>query len=411
MMTLIAAAFALFIAFFFPDHSLMNFQAFSTILLAGGILILLGTLLLDSFSLAPLTNLEQKLIPNVMNFVHGNFLTRFSHLILYLFAFLSILAYPFLNYIENSPYKQWFILGWIIFFGIALDLVRDTWLRFLKFLNPSYQVNQISHQALHAIQNDQHDLVRSHIDHLSEVALRSAEKSKISLGVQALQTFPAIMHAFFSSAKSISHPSQDLLEGKGRGGDESSYMVFYLLQRLEMIFDRALRDHLETICRQMIIIMGKIITYCAQYDLSLVSFPTHFLTKFGLKALQYQYDEIAVLTTSTLLEVSKAILTETDITYAELQEPFRSIINGLDAIAKATFKKRKETSIKTLVQPLLDLKALFQTQKMQAHRDTPAIIGDIDRITEEYAVLEQVLSTMPSISNLSDDTLQSENKL
>src|SRR5262249_32914221 len=160
-----------------------------------------------------------------------------------------------------------------------------------------------------AIQNEKDEILWSSIDSLAEMALRSVEKSKIALSNQVLQNFPPIIQTFFASSKSISRINLDKETEKETGRDEASYTVFYLLQKLELINDKALQNRLETVCRQMVMVMGKIIIASAKFDLSMVSFPTHFLTKFGLKAQQHHFDEVAVLTTSTLLEIAKTILT------------------------------------------------------------------------------------------------------
>jgi hypothetical protein len=127
----------------------------------------------------------------------------------------------------------------------------------------------------------------------------------------------------------------------------------------------------------------------------MVSFPTHFLTKFGLKAQQHHFDEVAVLTTSTLIEIAKTITHDMDLKYTELEDPFRSIINGLDALAKGTFKKDKHTDIKTLIQPFRDIKEFIKTDQMLQHPDEPMIEQELDRVIEEFHVLEQVLQGIP----------------
>lgn len=369
----------------------------SIIMLAGGTSVLLASIFLISIVLIPLEHLEQKLIPNLMGLVRRDKAIRLGRIYLFLFAFLSYICVAFVSRIKDVTYQDWFFLAWLVLFGISLDILRDSWRRLVNFLNPSHLVSQISHEAINAVQNDNDPLLWSNLDSLAEIGVLSVEKSKLALSTQTLQAFPPIIQAVLASSKSISHIYHDRADLQATGRDEASYAVFYLLQRLEVINDRALRDRLETVCRQMIMSLGKIIVNCARYDLSMVSFPTHFLTKFGLKAQQHHFDEVAVLTTSTLLEVAKTILTDIDITYAELQDPFQSIINGLDAIAKGTFKKRKDTSIKVLMQPLLDLKAMFQSEKMINHRDTPVIVAEINKVIDEFTVLEQVMQAMPTL--------------
>jgi hypothetical protein len=401
LITLCAILMSILLMFFAPLGIHLDETHLTVIMLTGGTALLLGTIFLYTFILIPLEHLEQKLIPNLMQLVRHDGTLHAGRVILFLFPLISYLCVALIPHIENIHYQHWFFFGWLIFFGIALDIFRDSWRRLVNFLNPSFLVSRISNQAEKAIQNDNRTFLLNDFDSLAEIALRAVEKSKLALSTQALQTFPPLLKIFFDSSKSIGHASRDLNTSQDiRGGDESSFLIFYLLQRLELIYDKALRDRQETVCRQMVMMMGKIIIHCAQFDLSMVSFPTHFLTKFGLKAQQHHFDEVTELTTSTLLEVAKTILTEIDITYAELEEPFQAIINGLTAIARGSFKKRKDTSIKVLVQPLVDLKALFQTEKMAQHRDTPAIVQKINNVLDEFAILEQVMQTIPTIPDM-----------
>jgi hypothetical protein len=400
-MTLCAILMSVLLMFLVPVGVDFDASYLTVIILVGSTAVLIGTILLYTLILMPLEYLEQQLMPNLMSLVRQDVPLRMGRILLFLFALISYLCVALVSRIQITIYQDWFFLAWLIFFGIALDIFRNSWQRLVNLLNPSFLVSCLSNQAEKAIQNDDQNFFLNALDSLAEIALRSVEKSKLALSSQTLQIFPSIIKTFFDSSKSIGHISRDINAPQGvRGGDESSFIIFYLLQRLELINDRALRERQETVCRQMIMILGKIIVRCAQFDLSMVNFPTHFLTKFGLKAQQHHFDEVAVLTTSTLLEVAKAIVTEVDITYAELQEPFQAIINGLAAIARGTFKKQKDTSIKVLVQPLIDLRGLFETEKMAQHRDTPTIVQEINRVLEEFTVLEQVMQAIPPIPEM-----------
>lgn len=401
LITLCAIAIAILMEMFTPTALTFHPLYLIALMLTGGTLIFLGTIFLNTLILSPLNQLEQKLIPNLMNLLRHNFPLRLGRFLLFLFPLLSFVCVAILLAVD-VPYQKWLFLGWIVAFGLSLDVLRDTWLRLVNFLNPIYLVEHFSQEAKTAIQNDKDQTLWQSLDGLAEICLRAVEKSKLALSTQALQTFPPIIHAFFASSKSIAHLNVDQTVEKETGRDEASYTIFYLLQRLELINDKALHNRLETICRQMIMTMGKLIVYGAKYDLSMVSFPTHFLTKFGLKAQQHHFDEVAVLTTSTLLEISKTIIQDIDLAYADLQEPFRAIINGLAAIARNTFKKDKQTNIKVLTQPLIDLKKFFETEKMAKHRDTPVIIQEINGVLEEFQVLEQMMHSIPTISDLTE---------
>lgn len=398
--TICAILVSLSMIFFFPP---IHFDTIylTLVMLVGGTSVFFTTLFLNTFILMPFEYLEQKLIPNLTEIVRRDAPLNLGRLYLFLFILITFLCVAFISRIQDASYQDWFFLAWLVCFAISLDVLRDSWKRLLNLLNPSFLVSHIASQAEKAIQNENRNALLNDLDSLAEIGVRSVERSKIALSTQTLQAFPPLLKTFFDSTKSIGHISRDIKQQQNiRGGDTSSFLIFYLLQRFELINDKALRDRQETVCRQMVMSMGRMIVHCAQFDLSMVSFPTHFLTKFGLKAQQHYFDEVAVLTTSTLLEIAKTILTEIDITYAELDDAFRAIVNGLAALARGTFKRHKETSNKVLVQPLVDLKALFQTEKMAHHRDTPAIVQQIDNVLDEFSMLEQVMQAIPPIPGM-----------
>lgn len=402
LVTLFSAVCAALFFFYTEKYSVdVEGNLIATLIAIGGGLILFLTAFFNIAILNPLERIEQKLVPNLLETFRRNTPLQIERSLLFIFPVASLFLAA-LILIPSIPHKIWFFLGWIILFGLAIDLLRLSWKKAVNFLNPTYLVKQLEHDALHAIRSENDDLLWSSIDSIAEVCLRSIENSRIALSTQALQTYPPIYKTFFESSKSISRVNRDAKVEKETGLDEASYTVYYLLQRLELINDRALQNRLETVIRQLITTLGKIIIYAAEYDVSMVSFPTHFLTKFGLKAQQHHFDEVAVLATGTLTEIAKTILTEIDVTYAELQEPFRALISGLDALAKGTFTKRKDTSINILTEPFLQIKTLLQTEKMAQQRDTPVILNEVNRVLDEWETLNKVMKGIPPIPELTD---------
>lgn len=379
------------------DLELAGFMVF------GGSLILFLTILLNTLALTTLSRLEQELVPNLMDVFRRHVWLRTSQTLLFVTVFISFLLATTLISIDVS-HRIWLMWAWIIIFGISLDLLRYNWSSIVNLLNPHNLVKEFEHSAINAIQVGKDEQLWQSIDSLADVAFSAVEKYKLALSSQALKTFPPIMHSFYASSKSISRANVDVEVEKQTGQDEASYTLFYLLQRLELINDKALRNRLETICREMIMALGKIIVYGAELDLSLVSFPTHFLVKFGLKAQQHHFNEVAELTTSTLTEISKSIVNNVNLTYAELVDSFHSIINGLVSLAKGEFQQNKFANIKVLTQPLVDLKELMNNPKIANHRDAPAIRLEIDRALSEFQMLEQVMRALPPIPEMMESS-------
>ncbi len=399
LITLLSFISVLLINFYFITNSLdFNVLFLATIMVVSGTVILLLLPIIGVLALAPLQRLEHTLIPRLMEFFRKDKFFRVSHFFLFLFPFLSYLFAVALLLVVN-PYKVMLFSFWILALGSMLDLLRYEIKRLSNFLNPFHLIGMLKRQARKAVQDEQDDILWGSLDTLSEVTLRAIERDQLAVSIDALNTFPPIMHTFFSSSKSISRTNQDEAIEKKTSRDEASYTVFYLLQRLQSISHKAIDRNLETICSQIVLVLGKIIVYGAQLDLSMVSFPTHFLGQFALKAQQHQLDEVVNMTISTLLEISKTIVTDIDITYAELQDPFWTIIHNLDDMAKAAFKKDKNINIQLLTQPLRDLKKLFQSEKIAKHQDTPIIIQNIDSVLAEFDALEQVMRTLPPLSS------------
>jgi|GEM_PF-1367647 len=383
---------------FYPNFLPLNsmFIEIAAFMFLGTSLILVLTFFLNIQVLQPLVRLEQKSIPNLMSLLHDNFWLHTYRNILLVIVFVAY--FLSLAFLSNEPHRLWIFGLWWVLFGLGLDLLKMNWVGLVNLLTPSHLVKEFEIAAKHAIQDGQDNKLWQTLDSLSEMALSGVHDNKISLSTQAINAFPPIMHTFYNSSKSISRLTQDQEVEIQTGQDEASYTLFYLLQRLELINDRALKNRLESVCRHMVMALGRIILYGAKLDLSLLTFPMHFLVKFGLKAQQHHFNEVSELTVSTILEIAKAVINEVELKYAELVEPFQAMIKGLETLAKGEFKQNKFTHIKPLIQPLLDFKALLDNPKIIEHRDAPAIRIDIDRTLAEFEVLEQVMQTLPTIS-------------
>lgn len=388
---------ALFLFYPFPQPLQVEIPFISQMMVVAGSIVLLILPFLYCIPLSSLLRLEQQLIPRLMAVFRRDRLTKMAFLLLFLFPFVSYLLAATLNLFQGMSGILFAI--WMISFGLTLDLIRYTLRRLTNFLNPFYVTDTFKQEATKAIQDNEDTLLWSSIDNLTEVALRAIQDNRLALATQTLSEFPPIFHAFFASAKSISHTqsTEEKAIKQATGLDEASFTLLFFLQKLELINDHALAKRLESISRHAIVGLGKIIIYAAKLDLSLVSFPTYILGNMAVKAQQNNFGEVAALATSTLYEVAQTIINEVDLTYAELQEPFFAIANNLATIAQATFKKDKNINIAILIQPIKDLKALFQSEKMASHRDTPAIVQQIDGILAEFDALEQVMKTIPTI--------------
>jgi hypothetical protein len=180
----------------------------------------------------------------------------------------------------------------------------------------------------------------------------------------------------------------------------ASYVLFFGFDRLRLIYGHALDDKLEPVCSHIITSLGKISVAAAFGDVTKVSFPLRYITAMALDALEWDLLEVTIKANLTLLEVGKRILGDVDLTKTTVREPFMSLVSHLEDIAKASFRRDKESNIRMLVQPLNQLKASIQGHKLAEREDMQAVVAAIDNVLADFENLQLVLNTIPPIPDV-----------
>jgi hypothetical protein len=369
------------------------------------IMLIIGSLLLPvaammtAIAFIPLQRTEEKSIPRLLELFFKD-----KHIQLTtIWLFLTPILVTLLCFEENAAnlITRSVTLGiWVLTLGISADAIHHYLKRISLYLNPYSAIELFTEDARESIRSDRDVKLLGDIDVIAETGLRAANKDLSSLCNHCLNELQIIAKHFMISQKSVSHIEEDP-EMKAMGvKDTVSFTLYYLIQRIEMIFDRGLSKKLEPLCSNVITHIGKIALSSAQVDLTLTSYPILVLGKLAKTAQQQGLVDVGVKATLVVQEVAKRIVEECDLSYAELQEPFFSIINTLKILADETFRQDKTTSIPILIKPFQDLKTLFQGETLANHKDTPAIIGEIDRVLAEFETLKEVMSTIPTIPNV-----------
>lgn len=381
------------------EQSSTNVSILSTAMIAVAILFLFILPAGIAFCWLPLQKAEKNSTPRILEMFHKDTLVRLTTSWLVIFPLATIALALDAIYINILDKKLLFAI-WIILLGLAIDSSQLLFKRILNYLNPFFVVGLFTKEANSCIQNERELDLCNWIDALAEISIKATHTHSTSLSNASLTEQQKIASLFLKSSKSISHHAQDAQSKQLGISDKVSYTMFYLYQRLELEFDKALNSNIEPICSHITVILGKIAINAAEYDITLASAPLRFLGKFANKAQAKDMLETVIKASCTLLGVARAILNDIDITYLEIKDPFLSIINTLEELAKNTFRQDKTTNIAVLIQPFLDLKQMFSEEKLQKHQDTPIIIQNIDRVLGEFEALQMVLKTLPTIPNV-----------
>jgi hypothetical protein len=398
--TLLSVAFAAFYLFMSSGQTLIpNTDMLGIAMLVFGISSLSLLMLTMGLSWSPLQKTEENLTSRLLVLFKKDLQLHFA---LYLLIILSLISIFFaINAFLHIFLKPAVVVAWIVLLGISLDGWYYLLQRVSNYFNPFGIVQLFTKEAIVSIRNEKEGELCDWIDSLSEVSTKALQRHSNSLCINALDSMPVIAADFLDSAKSIGHHIDETQSTQKF--DQVSYTLFYMFQHFETVFNIALQHRIEPICSKLITILGKIAISAAKLDLTLVSYPVHFIGKFAKYAQENKMQDVAVKATIILLEVSKAIVTEVNVTYADLKDPFFSIITHLDEIAKETFKQDKNINIKFLAQPFRDLKDLFTNERVANHQDTPAIVQKLDQVINEFDTLEIVMKRLPPLPNLSTE--------
>lgn len=360
------------------------------------IVLFLSYLFLMALAYRPLQISEQNLTPRIIELFKKDTHFKFIHIVLLSFVLLSLFLI-FESSLLDSYSPRVLIVIWLLFFGVSCDLILHAIRRTMAYLNPLSAIKMFSHAARLSIENNRDAELCEWVDALAEIGIKSINRLSSSVCNYTVGEMTDALRIFLESSKTIAHPIQEQPNKSLEGKDDISFTLLYFLDRFELLFKRALEQNVESVCSNIITSIGKIAIYAAKCDLSLMSYPAFLIGKLSRRAQENKLSELALKGTCTLVETSKIIVNDIDLTYMELQDPFLSVLTQLNEIAKESFRQNKNTNIKMLVQPIQDLRTLFQEGKIQEHRDTPVILAAIDAVLSEWDSVEAVMRTMPVI--------------
>lgn len=326
----------------------------------------------------------------------------FANLFLTFFPLLTLLALLFPYISPTLSPMQWAGI-WFIGLGIALDLLYSASRQYLNFFNPFQLLKLLTRTAKQDVQNNKEVDLCETIEAISEIAIKGVDNFNIGLPIESLNELQDIAKEFLRSSRIIGHPTYDQEAEKMGIDDKLTYTLYFLYQRLELIFQKGLEARLEPVCSAVITTLGKIGYYAAKVDVSLCGSPFSVIGRLAREAQIEQIPEVGVKATITLLEVTRLILDEVDLSYQELRDPFLILVNDLHEIAKEAYRQDKEIEIDLLKQPFKQIKELFGTEKMVNHPDTPFIIAKADQALAEFDALELILRTVPPLPNIPEE--------
>ena len=308
-------------------------------------------------------------------------------------------------FVQTEPIWGHLLLGvWLFFIGVSIDFVRAFFAQVLVYFSPMEFVDLVVERAKQAVwAGDDKDLSQW-VDALGEMALRAVDRRSPSFASYCVDGVSLSVQRFFE----VHRRALQAATAEGDIHHRSNYLLYYAIERLEMVFGVALRGRLDTVCNYVENALGKIAVSAAQGDVAKAAPSIRFIGTFALQALQQNVDEVAVKANLLLVEISKLILRDVDATKYSVQEALVPVVDQLEAIAKASFKKDKESDLKVLTHPLRELKTVLSADAYTGREDVAAVIKAIDSVLADFQNLELILHTIPPIPKMATEDEEAE---
>lgn len=377
-----------------PDDVISNGgAAFATVLFIIGAITILAALFITLFAWTPLQMAEQNATPGVIRAFTEDRHLRLTTTLIILFLIVTYVFGVDLLLIHKLP-PTYLLMTWTLLLGLCVDFVRHLLHRVMNYLDPVHVIEFFGEKAGESVRKSDFKGACEWFDTFSEIAMKGLSKHNASIALNSVDKLRLVAKDYLAQVKNIHFNDET------ERGDRVNYTLFYLFQRMEMIFGVALQQKVEPLCSYIITMLGKIAIYCAKFDISVAHFPLFYLGKLANTAQQKGLQEVGNRATLTMLEVSKVIINEVDLQYVDIKETFLTIVNNMHEIAEETFRQDKDTSISLLTQPFYQLKELFQKSAIASHQDTSTIMANIDQVINQFNTLETVLNTMPPIPEM-----------
>lgn len=278
-------------------------------------------------------------------------------------------------------YDEWISVAGI---GVAIFSLWALSNMYWSESNPYHLLVGYEEQANNAILEKNEAELCGWIESVHEVALKSLNIGSTPLTVAALGSELQIGRQFLTEAHTL-----DL--------QKIGYVMFFLFQRLESLFDKALGEMQEPVCSQINTTFGKLALHSINTHPSFAGYSVTYAGKLAVKAVKAGLREVGIKTGLMLIELTKSIVNEVSLDEYDLKEPLLGVVKNLEEISKELYRQEKATPLEIIREPLLLLKTVLVGSKSSEHPTVVLAIADTDRVLAEFQALEVILNTIPPI--------------
>lgn len=293
-----------------------------------------------------------------------------------------ILASIFLCIFGNFLYEGLSLGGVVVAILLIAELLRTN----RAESNPFTLLTSYQNEAGKTISDKNEPALCDWIDAVHEIGYKALENSSTPLTAAALNSQLQIGKQFLSNSNSLDLP-------------KIGYVINFLFERLNVLFDLALEKKQEPLCVQINTTFGKLALHAMITHPHFAATALTFAGKLAEKAVHEGFRDVGVKTGLMLIELSNAVANETSLDDNDLGDAMLEVVKNLERVSSEIYRQDKNIPLEVIRAPFLQLKTVLASSKNSNHPTVIMTLNDVDRVLAQYQELELILKTIPPINS------------
>lgn len=338
---------------------------------------------------------QQKVMAAAQEFFFKDNLLRLAMGYLFalvLFSLYMTLAVPIAGAVATAT----MIYIWFVTFGIGFDVLRWYVRRCYSYSNVEFLVQKVNHELERAVTSKDETKAFQLIEMAIETCASAMRKGQIGFATSSLSLVQQLVETYVKQAARI-----EVMQLEKSGPtflDKVNFICIFVSERLEWVFEIALKEDMQPLCDNLISQYGKLGVFFARHYPQAATLPISFLMKCAKLAQEKGESEVVTRAALTLSETCKAFLAVTKERNESIRELSIGTLNSLEKLVKMIFKKSKEINPILLMQPFAEIGEFIGSDQMKSFPDRDIILNEIRRILMEFQSLQIVKQNMETIA-------------
>jgi len=410
--TLFAVITAIFFAFHIYETPTIFAPVASPFFLVSSLFLLIVAFLGSFYAWQAILRTQQKIISCAQELYLSDGSLFLS--IGYLFALLLYSLYMTLEGPSSSNIAaSVMVYIWFIAFGGGFDLLRYVLKRSYQYSYVPFLMQKVTHEVQKAVQEKEEPKALEWVEISIEATARATHKGRIGLASSSLASLQTLIETY---VKEVAH-AQAIQPFQQETGvptftDKVSFLCIFVSERLEWVFEIALREHMRPIADDVIGEFGKMSVFFARHNTNVASLPLSFLMKCGQMAQKRGETEVVTRAALTLSETCKSLISYAKERNESIRDLIMTTLFTLEQLVKMMFKESKEINPVLLMQPFAEVGEFIGQEVMRTFPDRDEVLKEIRRILSEFQALQIVtknIETMtPAVSEDTTSTYQQD---